>query len=71
MRSMNIKSDVNRVKMKSMKNQEDYQRKAMRHNGPNHAYDLNQRGAPDGHTRSQQHGIANRGYDPLEENNIN
>ena len=75
MRSMNIRADVNRVKMRSTKTEEDYQRKAMRHNQPNHVYSLNQRGAPDGNTRSQLNrsnvnGVSNQGFDDNEAYNI-
>ncbi|XP_002160701.4 uncharacterized protein LOC100208827 isoform X1 [Hydra vulgaris] len=46
MRSMNIMQQTSQLRFRS--NRSNYERAAMRNNRPNHGYDLNQRGAPDG-----------------------
>lgn len=67
MRSMNIRSEVTRVTQKSARNSDEYQRHALRNNAPNHAYNLNVRGAPDGVTKTQHdvNGVENDGFELL------
>jgi len=71
MRSINIKSEAKILKLRSEKSRTDYENKAMRHNGPSHVYDLNERGRPDGTQRDGMSGVENDGFDLFDDFNDN